>query len=172
MFWKASDWLVLLLGTFSINAWKRAMAVPGPKVIVVSKLSKPVLVLEVVLLIRISIGLDHRQSEILHHLHLPRLFAYISCFVANTSLYFYQPIFEKITCLRWYHQTHLNKVTEGFSFLRYLYNWLIRSKSSQKLIFNVSNSVTMSDQEAEGILTILWKRRSIFSNWSPPMVLE
>lgn len=77
-----------LLGSVSVNAWKEAMAVPGLKAIVAPRLPKPVSVLEA---IRISIGLDHRQSEVLHHLHLPRLLAYMSGFFANTSLCFYQP---------------------------------------------------------------------------------
>lgn len=57
MFWKALDWLVELLGSFSVKAWKGVMAVPGgspvapPRVLVEPKLPKPVPVLEAVLVL-------------------------------------------------------------------------------------------------------------------------
>lgn len=57
MFWKALDRLVLLLGSFSVKAWKGVTAVPGgspvapPKVLVEPKLPKPVPVLEAVLVL-------------------------------------------------------------------------------------------------------------------------
>lgn len=75
---------------------------PGPKVVVTPRLPKPVSVSEVVLLIRISIGLDHKQSEDLYHLHLPRFFAYMRGFLANVSLRLYQPKFES-------HSSHIKQ---------------------------------------------------------------